>query len=176
MATPETLLCSVEDVAALVGGAPPLPRVTSLISLFSERFLGETGASFSSKEGEVLILDGSGSDTLALPVRPTAVASVEVKGHGGDWRSIAFDWSASGLLQASHGRFPQRYSSVRVTLDSGPSAGGVPADVRAAVAEAVAVALNTVPGRESVSLGSFSATFSGTSEGWVRAVRKYQVR
>lgn len=168
-------LCSVSDVRAFTPVRDEL-RVSDLIALVSAEFLAQTGATFTANADVEVILDSTGAHTLSLPFSPTNVTKVEVRPGRGMWTPVEVEWSGSGLLRTLEGTFPRGYRNVRVTASWGED--GVPSDLTAGIARAVARFMNTVPGRDSFTLGSFSVTFSqmGTSDEWATLVRKYQKR
>lgn len=166
---PLTDAAAVEAILGRTG--LPVDRLNVLISAASAAFRAETGQTVSLVEDDVVELDSNGASVLLLPAYPvTAVTAVVIDGEP---QSVAdFEWSRKGILRR-RGGWPAGYRKVIVTYSHGYAE--VPADVAAAVAEAVAVRLNTQPGRTSVTLGAFSASFAaGATQTWADTIRRYR--
>lgn len=177
LATPETLaaVCGAQADAAAAQAA--LDQATVVIQAATNQTLVWV-------EGDRVLLDGGGADTLLLPELPVAgVTSLRVEGVPLD--EDDFDWSPSGILRLRGWcrHFPRRSQSVDVTYDHGFDP--VPADLVLACAkiacrilvggDATGATLDGVP-ITNERVGSYSVSYNhGYTQGEAQVLARYTV-
>jgi len=133
-------------------------------------------------DGDVVVVDGSGSDILLLPEFPvTDVASVVVDFDRDSARTLVppgngsnseYDWNEAGMLihrlgstlmytspfNATYGMWPNRRRSVQVTYSHGYAT--VPAEIQL-VCVAIAGRAIAQDGANSETIGSYTAQYAG---------------
>ena len=138
------------------------------------QFEAESGRSLTlvTEVGEVI--DGEGSSVVRTRHFPvTALTRVSVDGKTADLSGDEVEWSRDGSLRR-RGGWPSKWRAIEVDYQHG-YADEWPDDLVGALADQVALLLNTVIGRESAQLGAFSTTFAkaGVTQSWSSAVRRF---
>lgn len=114
---------------------------------------------------EILVLDGTGTDTVLLPSRRVAsVSLVELRGE--PLPSESFEWSEGGQLKLLGGVWPDVYRCIKVTLEHGFDSEHVLADLVASVAARIKIdqtgmVTNQRAGTQAVSFGGRQASGGG---------------
>ncbi|MEU0808794.1 mobile element protein [Streptomyces sp. NPDC005970] len=173
-------LADPEELAVWLGKPADDLRLLNALRAATRRFRGAVGHRVTLVADDMVTLDGTGRESLLLPVWPTtAVASVVLDGtelvEGTD-----YSWSDAGLLRhLGCARWPDRLRCLRVTYSHGWAE--VPEDIQEAVIDQARSMFTVVPGLQSKTVGAQSVTFGaqaaiGVTSQWSAAVDRHKVR
>jgi hypothetical protein len=152
-------------------------------------------------EGDISVIDGTGTDILLLPEAPvTDVSKVVVDFDRDSARTLVppgngsnseYDWNEAGMLihrfgstltytgtsYATYGLWPERRRSVQVTWSHGYLA--IPSDIQL-ICVAIAARTYAQDGATNESVGGYSATYAGQpgviTDGEKRVLDRYRTR
>lgn len=167
-------LAKPEDLAALIRLPETSPRLLLALERASNRFRAEVGHPVHLVQGDVVELDGDGTDTLHLPAAPFTSISVKVDG------AAVTDFTASrrsGVLRRAC-RWPDGLGNIQVTYTHGYAV--IPGAIQDAVLEQAAVQAVVLPGVQQETAGSQSITWgvsatTGATQKWTDAVNTYSL-
>lgn len=172
-------LAEPADLAIWLGVPADDPKLLQALAAASSRFRGAVRHPVTAVVGDVLILDGSGRESVILPAAPvTAVTSVELDGEGlveGD----GFSWSSDGFLRRLGGEvWPDRLRCVEVTYSHGYAE--VPEEIAEVVIDQARALYAVLPGVQTRQVGGQSVTFGvqaaiGVTSQWTEAVERYRL-
>ncbi|WP_406157772.1 mobile element protein [Streptomyces canus] len=183
MAAEDEFLADPAELAAKLGRSEDDPKLLYALRAASRRFRGQVHHPVTFVADDVVVLDGSGRESLLLPVWPvTAVSAVVLDGtelvEGTD-----YNWSDAGILRrlgCLH--WPDRLRCLQVTYSHGWNGWSeIPGDIQEAVLERAEAGLTIPVGVQSKAVGGQSVTFgaqaaAGATEAWTKAVDRYKVR
>jgi hypothetical protein len=173
MTDPLPPLASADDLATLLGVESTDPKMALALRRASDRFRGAVGHPVSLVADDVVLLDGDGTRSLALPAAPiVGTPTVTVDGDP------VTDFSVSpknGVLRRDS-CWPDKLGCIQVTYTHGYEA--VPGDIADAVLEQAELQYSVLAGVSQMSLGSQSFAFGaqatvGVTQRWSDTVQKY---
>ncbi|MBP5922178.1 MULTISPECIES: mobile element protein [Streptomyces] len=173
-------LADPAELAEKLGRDEDDPKLLYALRAASRRFRGQVGHAVIPVTTETVTLDGTGRESLLLPVWPTtAVQSVELEGvelvEGTD-----YDWSDAGILRRLGCRvWPDKLRCLEVGYSHGFATS--PEDIQEVVLERAEAAFTIPVGVQSKAVGGQSVTFgaqaaSGSTEAWTKCVARHAVR
>lgn len=176
----DDFLADPAELAAWLGRAEDDLKVLSALTAASRRFRGAVGHRVTLVTDDVVTLDGTGRESLLLPVWPTvSVTEVLLDGvalvEGTD-----YSWSQAGLLRRLGGeRWPDRLRCVRVKYSHGWA--DVPEDIQEVVIDQARTMFTIRPGVQTMQTGGQTVTYGaqaaiGVTDQWARAVDRHKVR
>jgi hypothetical protein len=176
----DQFLADPAELAVKVGKSADDPKLLFALRAASRRFRGQVGHPVILVTGDEVVLDGTGRESVLLPVWPTtAVTSVVLDGtelaEGSD-----YSWSDAGILRrADCGRWPDRLRCLQVVYDHGWA--DIPEDIQEVVLERAEATFTIPVGVQSKAVGGQSVTFgaqaaSGSTEAWSQAVARHKIR
>lgn len=181
MAT-DDYLADPAELALLVRKPATDPELLLHLRNASRRFRGAVGHRVTLVENDEVTLDGTGRESLLLPVWPTtAVASVTLEGEL-LVEGSHYQWSDSGVLRRLGNRlWPDRLRCLAVVYSHGWAEGEVPEDIAEAVLDKAAAMCAIPIGVQSKAVGGQSVTYGaqqaiGVTDQWTRAVDRHKVR
>lgn len=183
MATPEEYLADPAELAAKLGRSEDDPRLLYALRAATRRFRGQVHHPVTYVEDDVVVLDGSGRESLLLPVWPVTAVSAVVLDGAELVEDTDYSWSDAGVLRrlgCLH--WPDRLRCLQVTYSHGWNGWDeIPGDIQEVVLERAEAGLTIPVGVQSQAVGGQSVTFgaqaaSGSTEAWARAVDRYKVR
>ncbi|MEV7867480.1 mobile element protein [Streptomyces sp. NPDC088124] len=181
MATDE-FLADPAELAVKLGRNADDPKLLYALRAASRRFRGQVRHPVTLVENDAVVLDGTGSESLLLPVWPTtAVASVRLD----DvllTEGTHYDWSEAGILRRLGCWWPDRLRCLAVVYSHGfAPMPDVPGDIQEVVLERAETGFTLLAGVQSKAVGGQSVTFgaqaaTGATEAWTQAVNRYKIR
>jgi hypothetical protein len=168
-------LADISDLATLADSQTDDPKLKLALKRASDRFVASIGWDPSYEEDDSLVLDGTGGDTLLLPVlHVTEINEVRI---GED---TATDWTVNkeaGILRRS-AYWPDELGAITVVCSHGWQE--TPGAITDAVLEQAETQYRAITGIQSYSLGGRSVTFGsaasiGVTQKWSDAVRRYSL-
>ncbi|MEU1496057.1 mobile element protein [Streptomyces sp. NPDC005732] len=185
MPAEDEFLADPAELAVKLGREPDDPKVLAALRAASRRFRGQVRHRVTQVVDDVVVLDGTGQESLLLPVWPTtAVTEVLLDGQelteGSD-----YSWSEAGILRRLGCLWwPDRLRCLQVTYTHGwPNSweDGIPEDIQEVVLERAEASFTIPVGVQSKAVGGQSVTFgaqaaSGATEAWTKAVDRYAIR
>ena len=171
-------LAEPEDLAVWLGVPAPDPKLLQALGAASNRFRGQVRHPVSFVGGDVITLDGDGTNTLLLPVEPvTALEKLVLSGtelvDGTD-----FEWSQDGFVRRLNGLWPCRLRCVQITYSHGYAL--IPDDISEVVIDQARVLFVVRPGVQTAQVGGQSIGFGaqaavGVTAQWSEVVAKYRL-
>ncbi|MFF9568497.1 mobile element protein [Streptomyces sp. NPDC014685] len=180
MAADDDYLADPADLALILGKPADDPKLLLRLRQASARFRGAVRHRVTLVTDDEVTLDGTGRESLLLPVWPTVVVtSVHLDGvlltEGTDYQ-----WSHDGILRRlGCGYWPDRLRCLRVVYTHGWAV--VPEDIAEVVLDKAA-AMDAIPiGVASKAVGGQSVTYGaqqaiGVTEQWSQAVERHKIR
>ncbi|MFE5853543.1 mobile element protein [Streptomyces sp. NPDC056500] len=172
-------LADPADLALMVGKPANNPRLLIMLKNASSRFRGAVRHEVDLVEDHEVVLDGTGQETVLLPVWPTvAVTTVTLDGvllvEGTDYA-----WSETGELRRLGCLWPSRLRCLTVVYSHGWAV--IPADIAEAVLDKAAAMVAIPIGIASKAVGGQSVTFGaqqaiGVTDQWATAVARHRIR
>lgn len=167
------LLASVEELELFLDDDLNRARAELFLLIASAEARAYTGNEFVFVEGDVIIVNGSGSPTLILPQAPISAivelteaprSSAEKILAGPESSSPAFEWAEEGIVRRLDGGiFARRFRYYRFIVDHGFDV--APDEVRGVVIRCAARAFENPDGVRQESLGRYSYTLAGEQAG-----------
>ncbi|MDX3661322.1 mobile element protein [Streptomyces sp. ID05-26A] len=172
-ADPE-LLADPQELATRTGRAADNTELLERLRSASRKMRGDLRHPVRLVENDVIVLDGTGTSTLLLPVAPvTTVTSVKVNGSA----VTDYEWSADGILERAAG-WPYKLRAVEVVCTHGYAWEVLPRDIQDAVLDRAETGLNVTAGLRSMTVGGESVAFfegGGVTQDWLDVVARHQL-
>ncbi|KOU21001.1 mobile element protein [Streptomyces sp. WM6372] len=152
------------------------PLLLATLRSASRRFRGAVRHEVNLVEGDEVVLDGNGRESLLLPVWPTVAVTAVLLDDEGLVAGTDYSWSEAGILRRLDCQvWPARLRCLKVTYSHGWAE--IPEDIADAVIEQARAAFRSDPGVKSKAVGGQSVTFeTGVTSSWSDAVRRHQVQ
>ncbi|MCY4726702.1 hypothetical protein NYO98_10470 [Nocardioides sp. STR2] len=173
--TTAPLLAPADDLATKVGTTATDARLLVALRAASARFRGAVRWQVHRVTDERLVVNGTGTRDLALPIRDIVdISAVEVDGV-----AVPVEWDEYGLLNRADGRlWPRRRRAVVITATYGFDP--IPDDIAEAVQDQAEVGYNILRGLSSKQVGGITLTYGqseavGVSQAWSDAVDRYRI-
>lgn len=182
---PLPMLADPAELAARLRVDPTDALVALAVRRASDRFRAAVRHPVTQVLGDAVVINGSGSDTLLLPVAPvTAIASVTITWPAltGMPPTLVTGYQADrahGILRRDADWWPDGLGNIEVVCDHGYPADQVPGDIADAVLEQAEQQYLALAGIEQAHQGqqaiNFGKNFGGVTQRWVEAVARYQL-
>lgn len=181
--TPEEFLADPAELAAKLGRSEDDPQLLYQLRAATRRFRGQVRHPVTFVADDVVVLDGSGRQSLLLPVWPVTAVSAVVLDSTELVEGTDYSWSDAGILRrlgCLH--WPDRLRCLQVTYSHGWNGWDeIPGDIQEVVLERAEAGLTIPVGVQSRAVGGQSVTFgaqaaAGATEAWTKAVDHYKVR
>ncbi|WP_053692202.1 hypothetical protein [Streptomyces sp. WM6372] len=175
MAT-DTPLADPAELATWLRVPADDPLLLATLRSASRRFRGAVRHEVNLVEGDEVVLDGNGRESLLLPVWPTVAVTAVLLDDEGLVAGTDYSWSEAGILRRLDCQvWPARLRCLKVTYSHGWAE--IPEDIADAVIEQARAAFRSDPGVKSKAVGGQSVTFeTGVTSSWSDAVRRHQVQ
>lgn len=152
------------------------PLLLATLRSASRRFRGAVRHEVNLVEGDEVVLDGNGRESLLLPVWPTVAVTAVLLDDEELVEGTDYSWSEAGILRRLGCQvWPARLRCLKVTYSHGWAE--IPEDISDAVIEQARAAFRSDPGVKSKAVGGQSVTFeTGVTGAWSDAVKRHQVQ
>ncbi|MGY4902566.1 mobile element protein [Streptomyces sp. 900116325] len=154
------------------------PKLLGALTAASRRFRGAVRHRVSLVDGDTVVLDGRGGESVLLPAAPVVdVTSLLLDGEELA-EGTAFAWSRDGFLRRLGGCWPDRLRCIQVTYDHGFAE--IPEDIQEVVIDQARTMFRVQPGVQTIQAGGESITYGaqaavGVTAQWSAMVEKYQL-
>ncbi|MCI1673145.1 MAG: hypothetical protein LKI34_02850 [Bifidobacterium tibiigranuli] len=175
MAETTTYLADINDLATLTGAAADNPKLLLALRRASDRFIDAIGWNPAYTPNDTIVMDGSGTRTLLLPVMHiSAITSVTIADE------TTADYTANlnaGILRRASG-WPDELGNITVTCSHGYEQ--IPGGLADAILEQAETQYRALAGIQSYALGGRSITFGaattvGVTQKWSDAAARYSL-